>query len=129
MMKKTLMTAALLALTSLAGHAHEGVKPRFGGVVASASDLAFELVSTPQGAAIYIEDHGKPLVCFNSRRLASEFDEPSTARWPLGLRARGRAFGVEGLSFVASPNSCWLAEHAQACLDHVFARMGYDRRS
>ena len=31
------------------------------GTVATASDLGFELVGTPTGAAIYVEDHGKPM--------------------------------------------------------------------
>jgi hypothetical protein len=30
-------------------------------VVAVASDLAFELVGTANGAVIYVEDHGKPM--------------------------------------------------------------------
>ena len=38
-----------------------GAKARHGGVVAMASDLGFELVGTPGGVAIYIEDHGKPI--------------------------------------------------------------------
>ena len=41
--------------------AHGGAKARHGGVVAMASDLGFELVGTPGGVAIYIEDHGKPI--------------------------------------------------------------------
>ncbi|MCP5915905.1 hypothetical protein NL317_28210, partial [Klebsiella pneumoniae] len=44
-----------------AAMAHGGAKPKHGGVVATASDLGFELVGTPAGAAIYIEDHGKPM--------------------------------------------------------------------
>ena len=41
--------------------AHGGAKAKHGGVVAVASDLGFELVSTPAGVVIYIEDHGKPM--------------------------------------------------------------------
>jgi hypothetical protein len=44
-----------------AARAHGDAKARHGGVVAMASDLGFELVGTPAGAAIYVEDHGKPL--------------------------------------------------------------------
>lgn len=40
--------------------AHGSVKPKHGGVVAMASDLGFELVRTPTGAAIYVVNHGKP---------------------------------------------------------------------
>lgn len=41
--------------------AHGESKPRHGGVVQKANDLSFELVPHAGGAAIYIEDHGKPL--------------------------------------------------------------------
>lgn len=63
-MKHTWMATAVLGLSVLsfnAALAHGGAKPRHGGVVAVASDLGFELVATPAGAALYIEDHGKPL--------------------------------------------------------------------
>lgn len=63
MMKKVL-TAALLGLAAFgfnAAMAHGAAEPRRGGVVQTASDLSFELVSTADGAAIYVEDHGKPM--------------------------------------------------------------------
>ena len=53
-----LLTAATFALPA---HAHEAGKPKHGGVVQGASDLAFELVRQPDGAVLYVEDHGKPL--------------------------------------------------------------------
>jgi hypothetical protein len=55
-----LLSALTLVLTSPAA-AHGGAKPKHGGVVAVAADLSFELVGTPQGAVIHVEDHGKPL--------------------------------------------------------------------
>ena len=66
MMKKrlTVVVLALSALSALsfnAAWAHGSAKARHGGVVANASDLGFELVGTPTGAALYIEDHGKPM--------------------------------------------------------------------
>jgi len=63
-MMKKLLTAGLLGLATLgfnAALAHDGAKPRHGGVVQAASDLSFELVATTDGAAIYVEDHGKPM--------------------------------------------------------------------
>lgn len=63
-MMKQLLTVAALALSTLApgvALAHGDAKARHGGVVAFASDLGFELVSTPTGAVIYVEDHGKPM--------------------------------------------------------------------
>lgn len=62
-MKKGL-TAALLGLSLLGSGtvlAHGGAEPRRGGIVQTASDLSFELVARPDGAALYVEDHGKPM--------------------------------------------------------------------
>jgi len=53
-----LMLAGSLCVDALA---HGGTKAKSGGVVASAGDLDFELVSKPDGALIYVEDHGKAL--------------------------------------------------------------------
>jgi len=64
-MKKLLTQAALALSLVVLGHeaafAHGGATARHGGVVQLASDLSFELVVLPDGAAIYVEDHGKPL--------------------------------------------------------------------
>jgi hypothetical protein len=64
-MMKKLLTVAVLCLSVLSFNvalAHGGAKAKHGGVVAMASDLGFELVGTASGAAIYVEDHGKPMV-------------------------------------------------------------------
>jgi hypothetical protein len=61
---KNIFTAAVLAIAALsmnATHAHGGGEPLYGGVVATASDLTFELVGTDDGAVIYVADHGKPI--------------------------------------------------------------------
>jgi hypothetical protein len=61
---KKLLTVVVLGLSALSFHAamaHGTAVARHGGAVATASDLDFELVSTPAGAAIYVEDHGKPM--------------------------------------------------------------------
>jgi len=62
-MKSKLFAAVVLGLSVLSFNAmaHGGAKPKHGGIVATASDLGFEFVGTPSGAAIYIEDHGKPM--------------------------------------------------------------------
>lgn len=62
-MKKS-MIACLMCLAALSANlamAHGEAKAKYGGVVATVSDLGFELVSTASGAVIYIEDHGKPM--------------------------------------------------------------------
>lgn len=51
-----LAASALVAPTAMA---HGSATAMHGGVVQTASDLSFELVGTPEGAAIYIQDHGK----------------------------------------------------------------------
>lgn len=61
---KRLLTVSVLGLSALtfdAAMAHGGATARHGGVATMASDLGFELVGTPAGAAIYVEDHGKPM--------------------------------------------------------------------
>ena len=64
MMMKKLLTFVVLGLWAVsfnAALAHGGARPKHGGVVQAASDLSFELVATAEGAAIYVEDHGKPM--------------------------------------------------------------------
>jgi hypothetical protein len=64
-MTRKLFMVVVLGLSALsfnAAFAHGDAKAKHGGVVAMASDLGFELVGTPTGAAIYVEDHGKPMV-------------------------------------------------------------------
>ena len=63
MMKKPLavVVLGLSALSFNVAFAHGGGQAKHGGVVATSSDLSFELVGSPDGAAIYVEDHGKPM--------------------------------------------------------------------
>lgn len=57
----TVMVLGLSALSFTPAWAHGEAKARHGGVVAKASDLGFELVGLPTGAAIYVDDHGTPM--------------------------------------------------------------------
>lgn len=57
----TALIAATVAAASTAALAHGEATPRHGGVTRSVNDLSFELVALDSGAAIYIEDHGKPI--------------------------------------------------------------------
>lgn len=61
-MKKVLALVAMAVAVAASGSvlAH-GSKPRHGGIVQTANDLSFELVSKDGKATIYIEDHGKPV--------------------------------------------------------------------
>ena len=67
-MMKKLLTVVVLGLSALSfsavfnmAVAHESGKARHGGVLATASDLNFELVAQNGNAVIYIDDHGKPM--------------------------------------------------------------------
>jgi hypothetical protein len=60
---KNLVLALLVVFAAGAApdaRAH-GAQARHGGVVQTANDLSFELVARPDGAVIYVEDHGKPV--------------------------------------------------------------------
>ena len=62
-MLKNLCTVGALCLALLApdlAAAHGAHKAKHGGVVATSGDLGFELVATPGGAVLYIDDHDKP---------------------------------------------------------------------
>jgi uncharacterized Zn-binding protein involved in type VI secretion len=61
-MKKLISLVAMALTVAVSGNvlAH-GDKPKHGGVVQSASDLSFELVTKDGAATIYVEDHGKKL--------------------------------------------------------------------
>lgn len=56
----TLFGASILAL-SPAALAHGGAQAAHGGIVQVAHDISFELVSQPDGATLYLVDHGKPM--------------------------------------------------------------------
>lgn len=61
---KNLLTVVVLGVSALSfddAFAHGGAVARHGGVVATASDLSFELVVEGGNAVIYVEDHGKPM--------------------------------------------------------------------
>lgn len=61
-MKKTVLTLAATFVWALPVPAlgHGDATPMYGGVVQMVSDLQFELVAQPGGAALYVVDHGKP---------------------------------------------------------------------
>lgn len=63
-MVKKLLTVLVLALSALSFNvalAHGSAKAKHGGVMATASDLSFELAAEGGNAVIYVEDHGKPV--------------------------------------------------------------------
>ncbi|MEN3278431.1 MAG: hypothetical protein V7631_4221 [Massilia sp.] len=61
-MKKLFAVAALAASVVPTGNVHaHGAKPKHGGIVQTAGDLSFELVSKDGATTIYVDDHGKDL--------------------------------------------------------------------
>jgi hypothetical protein len=56
-----LLSMLTMVVKAPPAQAHGEAKPKHGGVVSMAADLSFELVGTPAGAVIHVEDHGKPL--------------------------------------------------------------------
>lgn len=61
-MRKLFTLTAFIVASALAGQAlAHGAKAKHGGVVQSAADLTFELVSKDGKAVIYIDDHGVDL--------------------------------------------------------------------
>lgn len=88
-----LLSAATLGATSASAH---GTAPaRHGGVVQSANDLSFELVATPDGAMLYVDDHDK---AYDAKKLSGKLtvlqgsDRSEVPLTPAGgnqLEARG----------------------------------------
>ena len=63
-MKKTWVSTLALVLAALsfsAAQADGVAKAKHGGVVQKANDITYELVAHADGAAIHIDDHGKPV--------------------------------------------------------------------
>jgi hypothetical protein len=50
--------AAALSINTATAHGPDG--PKYGGTVATAGDLGFELATQGDAAVLYVEDHGKP---------------------------------------------------------------------
>jgi hypothetical protein len=113
MPKRTFLAALFIAASTLVGQAalaHGGAKPQHGGVVQVANDVSFELVAEADGAAIYLQDHGKPMA---SAGLAGKLtvlagSEKAEAELKAAGDNRLRASGVKlpsGAKVVAVVNS------------------------
>ena len=53
-----LIVGAALLTFSMTAHAHGSVKPKYGGVTQLVGEMLFELVVSPDGVALYLEDDG-----------------------------------------------------------------------
>ena len=112
-MTKNVFAALVLGLSAVsfnAALAHGGAAPKHGGVIATASDLSFELVARDGGAVIYVEDHGKPMVPtgLKGKLTVLQGDQKSEAELvPAGdkLEAKGikLASGAKAVATMTTP--------------------------
>ena len=89
-----------------ARHAHDS-KARAGGVVTVVKDVNYELVAKPDGLALYVTDHGKPVDLSGASAklmLLSATDRSETNLAPMGDRfeAKGSFKAGAGTKAVAT---------------------------
>ena len=86
-----------------------------GGVVATASDLSFELVGSPDGAVIYVQDHGKPMkpTGLKGKLTVLNGAEKSQAE----LVVAGDKLEAKGIKLASGDKGCRGAGHA-VCKGH-----------
>lgn len=95
-MKKLFAVAALAASVIVSGQAlAHGAKPKHGGIVQSAGDLAFELVAKDGGAMIYVDDHGKDLATAGASGTLTVLNGAEKTELPLQAGA-GNTLVVKG---------------------------------
>ncbi|MEZ5458390.1 MAG: hypothetical protein R3E65_03350 [Steroidobacteraceae bacterium] len=63
LLKSTLFVVLLCTAPLL--HAHGDPVPQHGGIIKVSKDITFELVVRPQGASVYLDDHGSPIPTAN----------------------------------------------------------------
>ena len=114
-MIEKIRAVALIAVSALAfdnAFAH-GEKPKHGGVVQVASDLAFELVPKGDAAILYVEDHGKPFATAGMKgklTVLTGTERVEAELKPAGdntLQAQGvkLAKGAKAIASVTTPNN------------------------
>ena len=108
---KTLLSAAVLAFASTAFAADEhshGAKPQYGGIVAEASDIEFELVAKADAITLYVRDHGKAVATQGASgklTVLTGADKADAALSPAGdnkLEAKGSFKVGPGTKLVAT---------------------------
>lgn len=108
---KNLMTAVALSVAcALSGNvlAH-GELPKHGGIISSTNDdISFELVQKDGRTAIYVEDHGKPVVTTGAAGKLTVLSGTDKAELPLEpagdnvMVAKGDAKLTKGAKAIAS---------------------------
>ncbi|MDB5749537.1 MAG: hypothetical protein JWP72_4385 [Massilia sp.] len=95
-MKKIFAVAALAASMALSGNvlAH-GAKAKHGGIVQTAGDLSFELVTKDGATTIYVDDHGKNLPTAGATGTLTVLKGAQKSELPLAAGA-GNTLVVKG---------------------------------
>jgi hypothetical protein len=108
-MKKLILTVtAAVALAASASAFAHGFKAKHGGIVQTASDLQFELVTKDDTATIYVEDHGKKLATAGASGKLTVLNGAEKSEVPLQpvgentLEAKGVTKLIPGAKAVAT---------------------------
>jgi hypothetical protein len=108
-MKKIFVCLTIAGSVIVSGNvlAH-GDKPKHGGIVQTASDLSFEMVSKDNATIIYVEDHGDKLSTVGATGKLTILNGKEKSELPLEpagdntLAAKGDTKFVKGTKAIAS---------------------------
>lgn len=89
------LTACTLVVPTSSALAHGDLKPKHGGVAVHAHDLNFELVATPEGAVLHVDDHGKAVTLAGMRGKLTVLAGSDKTEAP--LQAAGNTLIAKGL--------------------------------
>lgn len=101
-MSKNLLSLCVLAVAALGfspAQADGVAKPKRGGVVQKANDITYELVAMADGAALYVDDHGKPVAVTGASGKLTVLD--GAAKSEAELKPVGDKLEAKGIKLVA----------------------------
>ena len=101
-MSKNLLSRWVLAVAALGfspAQADGVAKAKRGGVVQKANDITYELVALADGAAIYVDDHGKPVAVTGARGKLTVLDGATKSE--AELKPVGDKLEAKGIKLVA----------------------------
>ena len=101
-MSKNLLSMWVLAVAALGfspAQADGVAKAKRGGVVQKANDITYELVALADGAAIYVDDHGKPVAVTGASGKLTVLD--GSTKSEAELKPVGDKLEAKGIKLVA----------------------------
>lgn len=101
-MSKNLLSIWVLAVAALGfspAQADGVAKAKRGGVVQKANDITYELVALADGAAIYVDDHGKPVAVTGASGKLTVLDGATKSE--AELKPVGDKLEAKGIKLVA----------------------------